>query len=152
MISSKQTQRSLIAAAFTLVFASAAMAAEGGAGDKGANNMNPGANNTKSTDTRMNTGADIRASASPSTQARATAKQNYNTALTNCKSMSGAERSTCRKEAKMTRDQAYRDAKTASAPAPSSGMSTSSSSSMSSAPGAVPPGGRAEQRAAGKQP
>jgi hypothetical protein len=149
MFTSKHAKRSILAAACTLMFASAAFAAETGAGDKGANNMNSGANNTKSTDTRMGAGGSM------SSDVRAAAKSTYNDSMMKCKDMMGAERTSCRKDAKMTRDQAYKDAKMASKPMSSSGMSSSSmtnSGSMSSAPGAVPPGGMSEQKNAGSKP
>lgn len=50
---------SLLAAA-CLAVASTAMAAEEGGGDRGANNMNPSANDSKSYNTRMNNGREIR--------------------------------------------------------------------------------------------
>ena len=39
------------------------------------------------------------------------AKQDYNTALTNCKEVARADRGDCRREARTTRDEAYADAR-----------------------------------------
>ena len=50
----------LLAASFIAVASTAAIAAEEGGGDRGANNMNPSANDSKSYNTRMSNGSEIR--------------------------------------------------------------------------------------------
>jgi hypothetical protein len=56
------TLKSLTAAVFISLASTAAIAAEDGAGDRGANNMNPSANESQSRNTRMSNGSEIRES------------------------------------------------------------------------------------------
>jgi hypothetical protein len=89
-------------AACTMALASSVMAAETGTGDRGANNQ-----------VGPQSPSDVQLSPEQYKAANKAAKDNYNTAIRNCSSMTGKELSMCRADAKTARKQAIKDAREA---------------------------------------
>jgi hypothetical protein len=115
-----------------MALATSVFAADTGAGDRGpVNQVGP----QSPSDTPPGNGP-ARA------DARRMARENYETALADCRSMSGAERAQCRRDARSTRDQAMRESRNA--------PSTSVMEAPRPAPGTTP-ADRADARMAHSQ-
>ena len=110
-------------AACTLAMASTVMAAESGTGDRGANNQ-----------VGPQSPSDLQMSPEQYKAANKAAKDNYNTAIRECSSMTGKELSMCRADAKTARTQALKDARAANR----SMSSNNTTPTAMSAPGTTP--------------
>ena len=99
----KKLTQSLLAGCMLAMFtvSGAALAAEAGQGDRGANNQ---VGPQSPSDTPPGKSASYN-------DASRMARDNYKVAMDNCRTMTGIERSHCRKGARATRDQALRDAR-----------------------------------------
>ena len=115
-------------AACAVAFATSGMAAETGKGDQGPNNKagagsSMGASGSAGTSGGTSGGGTGMGKSSASSETRAMAKKDYDAAMAKCKDMKGAERSTCRKDAKSARDAAMGKNTSAAAPASAGSMS-----------------------------
>jgi len=97
----KTTTKTLLAACLMALASGATMAAEAGAGDRGAaNQVGP----QSPSDTPPGRSSQY-------SEATRTARDSYKDALQNCRSMSGSERTQCRRDARTARDQALNEAR-----------------------------------------
>jgi len=141
---SRQSTKTLLAAAFVLAFSASALAAEAG-GDRGPNNMNPRANDSTSYDTRMNSGEDMKMRGQRYNDSVSDARRDYDGAMVNCRDVERGERAGCRREARLSRDQALAEAR-------EHRNDRYYRDGVNVQDGSLPPGGRTERRDSSTKP